>query len=102
MGTLVDIFRRAGAHQNLTPGERTLLRAFYGILASLASAGIYTLIEWANQRLTLDQLWPALIVALGGVLLTSLKTYASAWGDPPLATPAASVAPESSATAEGK
>lgn len=86
MGSVVDIFKRERAHENLTPGERALLRAFYGVLFSLASAAVYTLVEWANQRMTLQQLWPALVVALGGVLLSTFKTYASSWKDPPLVT----------------
>ena len=89
----MNIFSRAAAGLNLTPGERAFLKLVEGLWATALVAALPVVAEALAQR-SVDWtvvLHAALAAAVTAVVLAILK-YAKAQGDDPLSSAVASAA----------
>ena len=86
---MLSLLARAHLFQNLTPGERALLKIIEGLLVSAVIAGLVAAFPLLSTQNVASINWTAVlsvfVAAAGKTLYDGVSKYFKAFGDPPLA-----------------
>lgn len=87
---MINLLERARFYQNLTPGERALLRALEYLLVSAIVAGLVAVGPLVTTQNIASVNWNAVLSAFATAAVVALyagvSKYFKAFGDPPLPT----------------
>ena len=85
---MLSLLQRAHFYENLTPGERALLKIIEGLLVSAVIAGLVAAFPLLSTQNVASINWTAVlsvfVAATGKTLYDGVSKYFKAFGDPPL------------------